>query len=261
MSIQRTAMALGLLLLFWQAVILFCEPPRYLLPTPGAVLDVYVRQTAFLAHHSLLTGAEILVGLLAGSALGAGTALAIAAFPKTGQIIWPLVLVLQAFPVFVLAPLLVIWFGFGMASKVAMTVIIIFFPVASAFYDGLRRTDAAMLDAAALTHASHWQTLRLLRLPLALPALISGLRIAAPLAPLGAVVGEWVGASGGLGFIMMQANARLQTDVMFAAMGVLALFTLALRLIVDRLTSGLAPWARELGHKHEFSTATSGLSR
>lgn len=248
MTVQRTLLAVILLLLVWQGAIVLLEPPRYLLPAPMAVLDVYLKQTGFLLHHSLLTASEILVGLVLGALLGAGTALAVAAFPRTGQIVWPLVLVLQAFPVFVLAPLLVIWFGFGIASKVAMTVIIIFFPVASAFYDGLRRTDGAMLDAAALTQASHWQTLRYLRLPLAIPSLISGLRIAAPLAPLGAVVGEWVGAAGGLGFVMMQANARLQTDVMFAAMGVLALYTLALRLGVDRLTEGLAPWARELNH-------------
>lgn len=258
MSFVRTAIAVALLLLFWQAVIIIGQPARYLVPAPHAVLEVYLNQPGFLAWHSLLTATEIIVGLLAGSALGFCTALGVAAFPKAGQLVWPLVLVLQAFPVFVLAPLLVIWFGFGMASKVAMTVIIIFFPVASAFYDGLRRTDAAMLDAAALTKASHWQTLRLLRLPLAMPSLISGLRIAAPLAPLGAVVGEWVGASGGLGFIMMQANARLQTDVMFAAMGVLAVYTLVLRLGVDRLTAGIAPWAREVEHK-PFKT-TPGMS-
>ncbi|WP_137133216.1 ABC transporter permease [Rhizobium sp. FKY42] len=253
MTVQRTLLAVILLLLVWQGVIVFLGPPRYLLPTPMAVLDVYLKQAGFLFHHSLLTASEIVAGLVLGAMLGAGTALGVAAFPRAGQIVWPLVLVLQAFPVFVLAPLLVIWFGFGIASKVAMTVIIIFFPVASAFYDGLRRTDSAMLDAAALTQASHWQTLRYLRLPLALPSLVSGLRIAAPLAPLGAVVGEWVGAAGGLGFVMMQANARLQTDVMFAAMGVLAFYTLALRLGVDRVTAGFAPWAREFNYKTPFS--------
>lgn len=245
MNVRQAGLSLALLLVLWQCFILFAAPAHYLLPSPQAVAQVFIRQPGFLVHHGWITALEIIAGLLAGSVLGVVTALGIAAFPHAGQLVWPMLLVLQAFPVFVLAPLLVIWFGFGMASKVAMTVIIIFFPVASSFYDGLRRTEQAMLDAAALTPASHWQTLWLLRVPLAQPALISGLRIAAPLAPLGAVVGEWVGASGGLGFIMMQANARLQTDVMFAAMGILALFSVVLRLAVDFLSKGFAPWARE----------------
>ncbi|MFD1744972.1 ABC transporter permease [Rhizobium helianthi] len=258
MTLRQAALSLTVLLVFWQAIATLVAPPRYLLPAPSAVLEVFWHQPGFLVQHTLLTGCEILLGLLAGSALGAVTALGVAAFPRTGLMLWPLVLVLQAFPVFVLAPLLVIWFGFGMASKVAMTIIIIFFPVASAFHDGLRRTDRAMLDAAALTQASHWQTLWHLRVPLALPALISGLRIAAPLAPLGAVVGEWVGASGGLGFVMMQANARLQTDVMFAAMAILALFTVLLRLVTDRLTANLVPWAREDVSPLRAATLPSG---
>lgn len=245
MSIARTGSALLVLLLLWQGVVTLFEPPRYLLPAPEAVLQVFLRQPAFLLHHTLVTAGEILVGLVLGSLLGAATALAIAAWPRLGGLVWPLVLILQALPVFVLAPVLVLWLGFGLASKVAMTVIIIFFPVASAFADGLNRTDPVLLDAAALTPASHFQVLLKLRLPLALPALISGLRVAAPLAPLGAVVGEWVGAAAGLGFIMMQANARLQTDILFAAVAVLALFTLLLRLAVDRLTAGLVPWAPE----------------
>jgi putative hydroxymethylpyrimidine transport system permease protein len=142
----------------------------------------------------------------------------------------------------VVAPLLVVWFGFGMASKVIMASIIIFFPVASTFADGLRRTDPEILDAVALTSATRWQTLRYIRLPLAMPALASGLRIAAPLAPLGAVVGEWVGASAGLGFVMVQANARMQTDTVFAAMALLAALSLLLRWMVDRLAPVLTPW-------------------
>lgn len=243
MSMLRTPLALIGLVALWQAVVTLGAPPRYLLPSPLSVANVFVRQPDFLLHHSLITGGEILVGLLAGSLLGVATALALAALPRLGPWLWPAVLVLQAFPVFVLAPVLVLWFGFGMASKVAMTVIIIFFPVASAFTDGLARTDRDILDAASLTKASHWQVLRHIRLPLALPSLISGLKVAAPLAPLGAVVGEWVGAAGGLGFIMLQANARMQTDILFAAMVVLALFTVSLRLLVDRLTAGLVHWA------------------
>ncbi len=237
--------SLVVLAVLWQAAVVVFALPRYLLPTPIEVLAVFVRQPRFLLDQSLVTIAEMLAGLVVGAAFGVATAIGLAAFPRLGKLVWPFVLVLQAFPVVVIAPLLVLWFGFGMASKIVMAAIIIFFPVVSAFSDGLRRTDRHILDAVALTKASHWQALRFVRLPLALPGLVTGLRVAAPLAPLGAVVGEWVGASAGLGFVIVQANARMQTDVVFAAMVILAVLAVALRLLVDEATRPLAHWARE----------------
>ena len=241
-TVLRTVVVL---LVAWQALVLVLEPPRYILPGPLDVADALWRQRSYLLANTAVTLAEIAIGFAAGTALGIVTALAIVALPRFGTVAWPLVLVAQAFPVFVIAPLLVLWFGFGMASKVAMTTLIIFFPVASAFADGLRRTDPDVLDAAALTQAGNLETLFQIRVPLALPALISGLRVAAPLAPLGAIIGEWVGASAGLGFVMIQANARLQTDTVFAAMTIVVALTLALRGLVDALAPLLVPWARE----------------
>lgn len=229
----------------WQIIVFAFAPPAFILPGPIAVLQTLVERWHFLLPHIGLTVVETILGLIIGSAFGASTAFTAAALPRIGRLVWPLILVAQALPVFAIAPLLVLWFGFGLASKIVMTSLIIFFPVASAFADGLRRTDAAILDACALTEASHWQTLRLIRLPLALPSLVTGLRIAAPLAPLGAVVGEWVGASGGLGFLMIQANARMQTAEVFAALAILAAMTLLLRALVDQLARCLPPWARE----------------
>lgn len=239
-ALLRTLAVLGLL---WQALVAALAPPRYILPAPADVAAVLVERWRFLGHHALVTLSEVLVGFAAGTALGVATALAVVAFPRLGRLAWPMVVVLQAFPVFVLAPLLVLWFGFGMASKVAMTTLIIFFPVASAFADGLRRVAPELVDAARLAAAGPLRVLVHVRVPLAMPALASGLRVAAPLAPLGAVIGEWVGASAGLGFVMVQANARMQTDTVFAAMAVLAALTLALRAAVDALAPRLAPWA------------------
>ena len=241
-ALLRTLVALGLV---WQALVVALAPPRYILPAPLDVLAALLGQWRFLGYHALVTLGEIGVGFAAGTALGIATALAVVAFPRLGRLAWPMVLVLQAFPVFVLAPLLVLWFGFGMASKVAMTTLIIFFPVASAFADGLRRTAPELIDAATLAAAGRLRILFDIRVPLAMPALISGLRVAAPLAPLGAVIGEWVGASAGLGFVMVQANARMQTDTVFAAMAVLAALTLLLRAAVDAAAPRLAPWAHE----------------
>jgi putative hydroxymethylpyrimidine transport system permease protein len=233
------------LLAVWQTLVLAFDPPRYVLPSPIDVLRVFIERPEYLARNALVTFGEIVVGFMLGAGFGVGVAILVAAIPAARRMVWPVVLVLQSFPVFVIAPLLVIWFGFGMASKVAMTALIIFFPVASAFADGLRRIDPELRDATALSSATRWQALRRVEIPLALPALVTGLRVAAPLAPLAAVIGEWVGASAGLGFVMVQANARMQTDLMFAAMSLVALCALALRSAVDRLAPALTPWAAE----------------
>jgi len=238
--------ARGLLvtLIAWQLVIWVLAPPHYMMPSPQAVGAVFASRTGLLLFHLGITGIEVLAGLVIGTACGIGVALLIVALPRLDNVVWPIVLVLQALPVFAIAPLLVLWFGFGMASKVVMATLIIFFPIASAFADGLRRTPQDLLDATALTEATGPQTLWLVRVPLALPSLLSGLRVAAALAPLGAVVGEWVGASGGLGFLLLQANARMQTDTMFAALALLAVLTLLLRYAVDELAA-FVPWADE----------------
>lgn len=227
----------------WQAIVWLAAPPRYILPPPLDVARVLVTRRAYLLDNALVTLGEIALGLTAGIMLGIATAIAVTLLPKLGRLVWPIVLVVQAFPVFVLAPVLVLWFGFGMASKVVMTTLIIFFPVASAFADGLRRTPGEFVDAARLTPASRWREFADIRIPLAVPSLVSGLRVAAPLAPLGAVIGEWVGASAGLGFVMVQANARMQTETMFAAMAIVAVFTLVLRRAVDLIEPWLMPWA------------------
>ena len=124
----------GLLLVFWQAGTWLFSPPRYILPSPADVAGAFWRQPGFLFGQALVTLGEMALGLVAGVAGGIVVAFTIAAIPRLGRLVWPMVLVLQAFPVFVLAPILVLWFGFGMASKVVMTAIIIFFRIFFAFF-------------------------------------------------------------------------------------------------------------------------------
>ncbi|MFC5991813.1 ABC transporter permease [Limoniibacter endophyticus] len=252
MSTVLTAAAAPLvILLLWQVAIVLLAPPSYIFPAPATVFETLAAKPDHFLKHTLITLQEIGLGLFFGTIAGVVTAIGVASFPRTGRLVWPLVLVAQALPVFAIAPLLVLWFGFGTTSKVVMTSLIIFFPVASAFADGIRRTDRDLLDFCALTDGTHRQILWRVRLPLALPGLVSGLRVAAPLAPLGAIVGEWVGASGGLGFIMLQANARMQTADVFAGLAILAFLTLALRAAIDLLSPLLVPWARENGFQQQ----------
>ena len=165
--------------------------------------------------------------------------------PLSRRLLLPVMVVSQALPVFAIAPLLALWFGFGLASKVVMATIAIFFPVASAFHDGLARTDPGLLDLARLYGAGRSREVAVLRLPSALPSLVTGVRLAAVYAPIGALIGEWVGASSGLGYAMLLANARAQTDVVFAALFLLAAMSVLLRALVDLATRNLTPWAPE----------------
>ena len=138
-----------------------------------------------------------------------------------------------------LAPLLMIWFGFGMTSKIAMAALVIFFSVTAAFYEGLRRADENLIDLARLYGASNRQILFNIRVPAALPHLAAGLKLAAAYAPLGAIAGEWVVSVGGLGIMMVYHNARMQTDMVFAAMAVLIAFCLATWLLMSLFTRHL----------------------
>ena len=229
-------------LVAWQAMVWLTGVEPYILPGPVRVGKALVAHFNVLAGHAAVTVTEMLLGLVAGVALGGASALTMAFFQPARQWMLPVLVVSQAVPVFALAPVLVLWFGYGMAPKVAMATLIIYFPVTAAFHDGLRRTEPGWLDLARTMDASAWAMLRHIRLPAALPAFASGLRIAAAVAPIGAVVGEWVGASAGLGYYMLHANARVQTDAMFAALAALALAALALYFTLDWGLRRALPW-------------------
>ena len=233
------------LLAVWQLVVVLSGVPPFILPGPMAVLETLLRRWPLILGHAWITGAEILLGFLLGAILGTASGLLLASFVTARRWLLPVFVVSQALPVFALAPLLVLWLGYGLASKVAMAVLIIYFPITAAFHDGLKRADPEMLDLVRLMGASRFDMIRLIRLPAALPSLASGLRVAASVAPIGAIVGEWVGSSGGLGYLMLHANARMQVDLMFAALLVLAAMALTLYLTVDRLGRRLAPWQAE----------------
>lgn len=231
----------GLVLIWWAIAVVF-KLPSFILPTPPVVVAALWNGRAYLFEHTLITLSEIFLGLFFGLLFGALLALAMV-FSKTLQRwLMPVLVVSQSIPIFALAPLLVVWFGFGLSSKVVAAVLVIFFPVAASFYDGLRRTDLGYLDLAKTMGASPYAQLRHVRLVAALPAFGSGLRVAAAVAPIGAVIGEWVGSAGGLGYVMLNANARMQTPVCFAALFVLSIIAVALWQIIDVVIKRILYW-------------------
>jgi putative hydroxymethylpyrimidine transport system permease protein len=233
------------LILLWQVVVWITQVPPYILPPPKSVVLALMDHGPELLGHAGITLIEILAGLTIGTIFGAGSALLMMISRGTKHWIMPVLVISQAIPVFALAPLLVLWLGYGLSSKIAMAVLIIFFPVTAAFYDGLRSTEPQWLELARVMDAPPHAVLREIRIPAALPALASGLRVATAVAPIGAVVGEWVGSSAGLGFYMLHANARMQIDMMFAALALLSAMALILYFIADAGLRRLIFWQTE----------------
>lgn len=235
------------LLLFWQALVLATGAPHYILPGPMPVLYAIINHWSALLVHLQTTVTEIVLGILLGSFFGVTTALTMTLLPLLKRWMLPVLVISQAVPVFALAPILVLWFGYGMASKVAMAVLIIFFPVTSSFYYGMQRTEPQLLELARIMDGRPLAIMRYIIIPSALPAFASGMRVAAAVAPIGAVVGEWVGSSAGLGFYMLHANARMQIDVMFAALTVLSVVSLLLYFFIDFTMEKLIFWEKPQG--------------
>ena len=239
--IRPVLIAVGLVAA-WEAVVWVNATPHFILPPPSIVAQELIDRGDLLAEHGGWTLIEILAGLVLGVVLGSGAALAMARFVPLRAWGLPLMVISQAVPVFAIAPLLVLWLGYGLASKIAMATLVIFFPVASAFYDGLRRADPGWLDLARMMDAPPLATLLRIQLPAALPAFASGVRVAAAVAPIGAIIGEWVGASAGLGYLMMQQLARGQTALAFAALAVLGVIGVALYFFIDAALRRAMPW-------------------
>jgi len=236
--------AAGLAVL-WQAIVWLTGVPKFILPGPALVIETWILRAPVILTHAGTTLAEILIGLAIGVALGLASATALALVRGLRGWLLPVLVASQAVPVFALAPILVLWLGYGMASKVAMAALIIYFPVTAALYAGPRRVEPLWLDGARTLGCSGARLFWRVRLPAALPAFASGLRVATAVAPIGAVVGEWVGSSAGLGYLMLHANGRMQTDMMFAALLTLTLMSVLLYAAVDFGLKRLTPWQVE----------------
>ncbi len=220
----------------WYGVIGLWDMPRFILPSPGQVILTLYDSRVVITENAVVTMGEVLAGIALGAFLGGLSAIGLAMSPLARTLFRPLLVLTQALPVFALAPILTLWFGYGFGSKVAMALLIIYFPVTSAFYDALMRAPADWLALARIMGATPLNVMWHIRIPAALPGFLSGLRLAAVYAPIGAIIGEWVGASKGLGYLMLLANGRAKTDLMFAAVLVLALFTLGLYKAIDALS-------------------------
>jgi putative hydroxymethylpyrimidine transport system permease protein len=208
------------------ADVLGLEP--FLVPSPSEIATALWENRSLLAEDAWVTLQEIVLGFLCGLALGLCCAIPLRLFGTLGSAFYPLIVASQAIPILVFAPILVIWFGFGIGPKLAVVALVCFFPIAVTTADGLRSVDPEAIKMMRTLDGSRWQLLWRLEAPNALPFVFSGARIAATFAPIAAVFGEWVGADSGLGHLILQDNAQLETARMFAAAAVLAAIAVAL---------------------------------
>lgn len=237
---------LGLAL--WQGLVILTDAPHFILPSPWRVARAAYESRVLIAENAWVTIVEVLLGLVLGTVLGAATAIQLTMSKTVERLLLPILVFTQAVPVFALAPLLTLWFGYGMGSKIVMAVLIIYFPVTSAFHDGLTRIDRGYRDLSASMGSGKYPFMRHIQIPNALPSLGTGLKLAAVYAPIGAVIGEWVGASKGLGYLMLLANGRAKIDLMFASLIVLACLTVILHMAVGRLSVRLTSYAQGTSH-------------
>ena len=229
--------------LWWGAIEAF-DIPAYLLPAPPDVLERLVTSRVSLWNHGLVTLQEIILGFALSIVTAIPMGLMIALSPMAKRLLYPLLMFIQLVPKIAVAPLFVVWVGFGMTSKVLLTLLLTFFPLLLASMSGFQILDQRLLYLTRSMGASFWQTFRYLRFPAALPVIFSGLKTSATIAATAAIVAEFVGANQGLGYILLQATGTMDTAYVFTILFLLTVIGLALNSLVEIAEYLMTPWRR-----------------
>jgi NitT/TauT family transport system permease protein len=207
----------------WEVVWRWIAMPEYLFPRPSVVAATLWKRAGLIAYHAGVTLTEIVVGFFAGVTGGFALAMLIFYSRLAARVLYPLIVASQTIPKLAVAPLFVIWLGFGIGPKIAIIVLLVAFPILVNTVDGFRSVDPRLIDLMKTLSASEWQVFRYIRLPASLPFIFSALKIGTTLAVIGAVVGEWVGASKGLGYLILTANSLVDIPLLFAVLVTLSL--------------------------------------
>ena len=229
------AVILGLLLL-WELGVRLSGTPLYILPAPSKILLAFVSERSALLRHGSVTLSETVIGLLLATILAIVIAILIDAFPNLRRAIYPLLVVTQTVPVIVLAPIFIIYLGFGMAPKILTVVLMCFFPITIPFADAMGAQDIRRIHLVAAMGAPKRKVYTLVKIPGALPAFFSGLKVAATYSISGAVVGEWLSSSAGLGYYMLRVKNGYMLDKVFASVLTVALLSLLMNGAVKLLS-------------------------
>jgi NitT/TauT family transport system permease protein len=238
--------SIGMAILLWRVVVQVGDFPAFILPSPGLVFERFLKAVSdgTLFRHSLVTLGEVIAGLGLGVSTATILGYTLAKSRSLERFLSPYIVASQSIPIVAIAPLLVIWFGSGIFSKVLICSLIVFFPVLINTVVGMRSVPEELRELMRSFQATRWQTLRYLEFPAALPVFFGGLRIGATLSVIGAVVGEFVGADRGLGFLINQARGVYDTSLVFVAVFTLIALALSLYGLVALLEAHLLSWQR-----------------
>jgi len=228
----------------WWAAVWILKVPAFLLPPPEDVLPRIWESRQSLTNHSLVTIQEIVMGFALSVLTAIPIGLLIALSPTAKRMLYPLLVFIQLVPKIAVAPLFVVWLGFGLTSKVMLTLLLTFFPLLLASIAGFQILDQRLLYLTRSMGATTWQTFRYLRFPAALPVIFGGLKTSATIAATAAIVAEFVGSNKGLGYVLLQGTANLDTTLVFAVLFLLTIIGLALNTIVEVVEYVITPWQR-----------------
>ena len=231
-----------LALALWQAICVLAALPTAVLPTPWQVLQATVQFWPALLQEGWVTFKATLYGFVLALLLGIPLAVAVSTFRWINLMFYPLLVALQSVPKVALAPLLLVWLGTGMESKLAIAWLVAFFPIVVDTAAGLQSTPKELLELARSLRASPWQLFAKVRFPAALPFVVTGAKVAVTLAVIGAVIGEFVGSSEGLGFLLLSATSQINTPLAFAALFALSVLGMATYFMVVLAERAIAGW-------------------
>lgn len=231
----------ALMFVWWLVTAMKWVQP-YIIPSPADTWAAFANNTAYLAQNTWVTTYETLIGFAIAVVVGVFVAVIMVYSQGLEKTLYPIILFAQVIPKIAIAPLFIVWLGFGAAPKILVAVLMAFFPVVISGLAGLRSVDPEILQLTSTMGASRFRTFLKVRLPAALPELLSGLKVAATLAVTGAVVGEFVGANEGLGYVILQANGNLDTAMLFAALIIMSLMGVLLFAVIQVAEKFLIPW-------------------
>jgi NitT/TauT family transport system permease protein len=229
-------------LVAWQLIVIIFKMPPYLLPTPGQIAHSFIDNLPLLLKNGWITTYEMLAGYALAVVVALPLAIAITSSQRFNEFVMPTMLFFQIVPKVAIAPLFLVWFGVGATPKILVAFLISFFPIVIDAAVGLRSMSGEMVDLAKSMGSSRWQVFAQFRLPTSLPYLFSGLKVAATLAIAGTVVGEFVGADKGLGYMLLVTNSNMETALMFATIVALTIIGLVFYYLVELLEAFLIPW-------------------
>ncbi|GAB4455240.1 MAG: ABC transporter permease [Anaerolineae bacterium] len=247
-QLEILALPLGIVLMLtlWELLVRVSGYPAFILPPPGTVFAelAEIAGNGSLWHHTLATLFEVVGGLVVGLTAATVLGYVLAKSPLLERLAGPYIVASQSIPAIAIAPLLVIWFGSGKTSKILICALIVFFPILINTIVGIRSVDPGLKALMRSLRASRWQTFTMLEVPAAMPVLLGGLKIGVTLSVIGAVVGEFVGADRGLGYLIYLSKGLFNTPLMFAALFTLATISLILYLLVSGLERWLLAWQK-----------------